>query len=375
MKSPIYNIIHTTCHTNWGGLEKRVLNESLWMSDKGHRVSIIAPEKTPLLQKAQRHGLNVHPMAFKRLSALSDYRRLIRIFNHEKPDILNTHGNTDSKIALPAAKKAHIPLRILSRHISAPVNGSWYNGLLYKKLSHYTFTTADYTKRHLQEVFHLSDHQVFSMPSGIIEPEHLNPKDDEREALAAKLNLASPTHFIGFAGRVSQDKGVDILLNGFHQASGRIPHHLVIAGTGETSYLHRLSQLARDLKIEDRVHFLGFQENVWPFYRSLDCKILPSLAGFEGVPQALLEAMYARCPVIGSKTGGIADIITHNDTGLLFQVGHPDELCKMILKTIENPAKTLERSQKAEKKVKTGHTIDIMGLKIIDIYQNHLGNI
>lgn len=375
MKPLLYKIIHTTCHTDWGGLEKRVLNESLWMADKGHRVIIIAPENTPLLQRAKGYGLKVYPISFKRLSALSDYRRLIRIFNQEKPHILNTHGNTDSKIALPAAKKAHVPCRILSRHISAPVNGSWYNGLLYKKLSHYTFTTADYTKRHLQDVFNLPDQQVFSMPSGIIKPKHFSSKDEERRALAAKFNLDPCTRFIGFAGRVSQDKGVDILLKGFQKAAGHIPHHLAIAGTGEASYLRRMSELARDLKIENRVHFIGFQENVWPFYRSLDCKVLPSLAGFEGVPQALLEAMYALCPVIGSKTGGIADIITHDETGLLFEVGQPRELCKMILETIENPTKTLERSQKAKQKVKNGHTIDIMGQKIIRIYQGHLNNI
>lgn len=369
MKPPPYRIIHTTCHTDWGGLEKRVLNESLWMANKGHQVVIIAPENTPLFQKAKGCGLKRYPISFKRLSAISDYSRLIHIFNQETPHIVNTHGNTDSKIALPAAKKAHIPCRILSRHISTPVNNSWYNRLLYKKLSHYTFTTADYTRRHLQEVFNLSDQQVFSIPSGIVKPATLNPKDEERRALAEKLNLNPNTRFIGFAGRVSQDKGVDTLLKGFQQAAGHIPHHLVIAGTGDSSFLSRMSELARDLNIENRVHFIGFQENVWPFYRALDCKILPSV--FEGIPQVLIEAMYALCPVIGSRTGGIADIITHDETGLLFEVGQSRELCEMIITTIDNPGATIERAQNAEQKMKRHHTIETMGQKIIRIYQNH----
>lgn len=372
MKSHLYKIIHTTCHTDWGGLEKRVLNESLWMADKGHQVIIIAPENTPLLQRAKGHGLNLYPMSFKRLSALSDYSRLIRIFNQEKPHIVNTHGNTDSKIALPAAKKALVPCRILSRHISTPVSNTWYNRLLYKKLSHYTFTTADYTRRHLQDVFNLSAQQVFSIPSGIVEPAALSPKDEERKNLAAKLNLDPCARFIGFAGRVSQDKGVDTLLQGFQKAARHIPHHLVIAGTGEASFLGRMSELARDLNIENRVHFIGFQENVWPFYRSLDCKILPSV--FEGIPQVLIEAMYALCPVIGSRTGGIADIITHDETGLLFNVGQSCELCEMIIKTIDHPEATNERAQNAEQKMKRCHTIETMGQKIIRIYQSHFNN-
>jgi len=369
MKPALYKIIHTTCHSDWGGLEKRVLNESLWMADKGHQVIIIAPENTPLLQRAKGHGIKLYPMSFKRLSALSDYSRLIHIFNQEKPHIVNTHGNTDSKIGLPAAKKTHIPCRILSRHISTPVRNSWYNRLLYKKLSHYTFTTADYTKRHLQDVFNLSDQQVCSIPSGIVEPATLQPKDEERCVMATKLNLNPCTRFIGFAGRVSQDKGVDTLLKGFQKATSHIPHHLVIAGTGEPSFLRRMSELTRILNIENRVHFIGFQENIWPFYRSLDCKILPSI--FEGIPQVLIEAMYALCPVIGSRTGGIADIISHNETGLLFDVGQSGELSEMILKTINTTEETMKRVQNAEQKIKRFHTIETMGQKIIRTYQDH----
>lgn len=369
METHQYKIIHTTCHTDWGGLEKRVLNESLWMADKGHHVIIIAPENTPLFQRAKGRGIELHPISFRRLSALSDFRHLLRIFNQEKPDIVNTHGNTDAKTALPAAKKARIPLRILSRHISTPVNNSWYNRQLYKKLSHCTFTTADYTRRHLQEVFNLSDQRIFSIPSGIVEPEILSPKDEARKALAAELNLDPCTRFIGFAGRVSQDKGVDTLLRGFGKAANRIPHHLVIAGTAESSFLNQMSHLAKNLNIENKVHFIGFLENVWPFYRSLDCKILPSI--FEGIPQVLIEAMYARCPVIGSRTGGIADIITHNETGLLISVGQSDELCEMVLKTINNPEQTMARVQTAEQKMKRCHTIDTMGQKTIRVYQSH----
>ena len=372
MTSPLYKIIHTTCHTDWGGLEKRVLNESLWMAEKGHQVTIIAPENTPLMKRAKGHGLQLYPMAFKRLSALSDYRRLVRIFKKEAPHIVNTHGNTDAKVALPAAKKACVPCRILSRHISTPVNNSWYNRVLYKKLSHYTFTTADYTKRHLQEVFNLSDQQVFSMPSGIVEPKDLPPREEARSALTAKLDLDPGTRFIGFAGRVSLDKGVDTLLKGFHDTAGIIPHHLVIAGSGDASFLDRMSQLARDLDIEGRVHFIGFQENVWPFYRALDCKILPSV--FEGIPQVLIEAMYASCPVIGSRTGGIADIITHDDTGLLFEVGNFPQLGEMIIKTIDTPQATSERARNAEQKIKRCYTIETMGEKIIRVYQGHFNN-
>ncbi len=375
MKSSLYKIIHTTCHTGWGQLEKRILNESLWMADKGHQMIIVAPEGTPLFKRAKGFGFRLYPMTFRRLAAIANYKSLIRIFENEQPQILNTHGDADSKIALAAGRKTNIPLRILSRHISAHVRNSWHNRRLHKKLSHYTFTTADYTRHHLQKVFKLSDMEIFSIPSGIIEPTYLPPKEEARQTLANELGLDLSTRFMGFAGKVSQNKGVDILLKGFAKAMPHIPHHLAIAGKGEPAFQEHLSGLSRDLGIDGRVHFLGFKEDIWPFYPALDCHILASRDHdsivFEGIPQALLEAMYAACPVIGSRTQGITDIIIPDETGLLFEAGDVNGLCGMIISTLNDEAATLERVKTARENVKKHHTIDAMGRDISRIYRLH----
>jgi glycosyltransferase involved in cell wall biosynthesis len=374
MKS-LYKIVHTTCHTGWGGLEKRIFNESVWMVKKGHQVVIVAPKDTPLYNRAREYGLNVYGISFKRFGIIKDYNQLKQIFINEQPHILNTHGNADSKIALQAGKKTNVPCRILSRHISAHVRNTWYNRKIYKNLSHYIFTTAGYTTRHLQQVFKLKGMEIFSMPSGIIEPERLLPKDEARMALATELNLDPGTRFLGFSGRVSSDKGVGTIIKAFKLIKSDIPHHLAIVGDGTPGYLTELSTLAQGLNIGDRVHFTGFKENVWPYYRAFDCKIIASRnkngIPFEGVPQALLEAMYASCPVIGSKSGGIADIIDHKKTGLLFDPEKPEELADMIIQTLTQEAATLERVHKAREKVRKSHTIDAMGRDINRIYRLH----
>ncbi|MCF8091007.1 MAG: glycosyltransferase [Desulfotignum sp.] len=371
----LYKIIHTTCHTSWGGLEKRIFNEAVWMDKQGHRITLVAPENTPLFQRAKAHGFRVYAISFSRTGLISDYRALVRIFNNELPDIVNTHGNTDAKIALPAAKKAGIPCRILSRHISAHVRNSWYNRRLYKYLSHYVFTTADYTTRYLQTMFKLKGTQIFSIPSGILAPETLIPRDEARKNLAIELGCGPETRFVGFVGRLSRDKGVTTLLQAFRQIQSRINHHLVLVGNGPDEYRNQLMEMAQKLGICDRTHFIGFKDDVWPFYRALDCKILASenINGipFEGVPQALLEAMYCSCPVIGSKTGGIPDIIQHGITGLLFDPKDAATLAKLLVETLHREAATLERVYTARKKVRQFHTIDAMGRDIIRIYRLH----
>ncbi|MBU1343411.1 MAG: glycosyltransferase family 4 protein [Proteobacteria bacterium] len=371
-----YKIVHTTCHTQWGGLEKRIYNESVWMEKNGHQIIIVAPKDTPLLLKAKAHGFKVYEIEFNLFSMIKDYKFLNRIFYNEKPDIINTHGNKDSKLALFAAKRSKVPLRILSRHISAHVRSSWYNRMVYKKLCHYIFTTADYTTKHLKKVFKLKDVQIFSMPSGIVEPDHLLEKTEARKMLAIELGLDPETRFIGFVGRVSKDKGVSAILEAFQKVKPALPgYHVAIVGEGTSDYITFLKTLATTLKIDDHIHFTGFKEDVWPYYRALDLKILPSVdvhgIPFEGVPQALLEAMFSECPVIGSRSGGIVDIIDHEKTGLLFDASNPLDLADKILQTLKYKNTTIKRIETARELVKKHHTIDAMGRNVNRIYRLH----
>lgn len=375
MKS-LYKILHTTCHTGWGGLEKRIFNEAVWMEQNGHKVILAAPIDTPLFIRAKNHGFRVYPVEFRRLTLRRDYKQIRRIIYNEKPWVVNTHGNQDSKLALYAAKRAQVPLRVLSRHISAHVKNSWYNRILYKQLCHYIFTTAGYTTRHLQTVFGLSDMQVFSMPSGIVPPSNLPEKDEARKNLADKLGVDENSRFIGFIGRVSNDKGVDSILHGFKKIIDKLSgYHLVIVGDGTREYLASLETLTRKLSLSDRVHFTGFADNVWPYYRACDCKVLPSrnIGGipFEGVPQSLLESMICECPVIGSTSGGIPDIIDHEKTGLLFQPDTPDDLAEKMLTVLTDHQGTADRVAAAKERVKKHHTIDAMGRNIVRIYRLH----
>ena len=289
-----YKIIHTTCHTQWGGLEKRIFNESVWMSQKGHAIIIVAPSNSVLFLNAKEYGLKTYAVDFKRLNTLKDYRFLKTLFRNEKPDIVNTHGNEDSRISLLAARHASVGCRILSRHISAHVRPSWFNRYLYKILATYVFTTADYTTRHLQKVFKLTEKQIFSMPSGIIPPSTLMDKDDARTLLATELNLDSTVRFIGFVGRVSDAKGADTIINAFEKIASQMPaHHLVFVGDSSPEYFSFLAELARQKQISHNVHFVGSKKEVWSYYRAFDCNILASKNNkgipFEGVPQAVLE--------------------------------------------------------------------------------------
>ena len=374
------NIMHTTCHRQWGGLEKRIYNESCWMEKKGHKIIIAAPKNTPLINKALNMGWACMNIEFTPGSMLKDFLILKKLYRKLKPDILNTHGNTDSKVALPAAWASNIRCTILSRHISADVNSSWYNKLLYHKLCRYIFTTADYTTEHLISNFNIHDNRIFTVPSGITPPNSFSDHETAKKELSCELNISSDSKFIGFVGRVSADKGIMHIINAFLSTADKIPkHHLVIVGDGEKNFLdniktffdlpdNNIDQYPNGGKHRNRIHFTGFQENTWPYYRAFDCNLLASTE-VEGISQSLLEAMYARCPVAASRIGGSTDIIKHGHTGLLFKPMNAEEIAGTILQIVQNKSAAEKMVERAFQMVKEKHTIDSMGKRILKIYE------
>ncbi len=164
-----YKIIHTSGGQAWGEKEKRIFNESIWMNNNGHEVIIVTSIDSPLLKKAKEFDIKVYGLSFKWFSKIKDKNSLNRIIYNEKPDIINTHGSNDSKIALSAAKKNKVALRIRTKHNADNLKNSWANRIVFKKYSHYTFTTTRAIKDNLQKVFKLKDMEIFAILGGLEE--------------------------------------------------------------------------------------------------------------------------------------------------------------------------------------------------------------
>jgi len=93
---------------------------------------------------------------------------------------------------------------------------------------------------------------------------------------------------------------------------------------------------------------------------------------YEAAAQVIQQAMYARCPVVGTDAGGIPDIIIHKETGLLVPPDNSEQLAEAILQTLENPDAAKHRAEKAFRYVCNNHTIDMMGERILGLYERLL---
>jgi glycosyltransferase involved in cell wall biosynthesis len=140
---------------------------------------------------------------------------------------------------------------------------------------------------------------------------------------------------IGAVGRLSAEKGFDLLLRAVAQilAEG-VDAEVWILGSGEERA--NLERLANDLQIASRVRFWGFQSDPREFYEGMDVYALSSLR--EGLPNVLLEAMAYEVPAVATKIAGIPRLIEHEKNGLLISSNNLMELQQSLVRLWKEPS-------------------------------------
>jgi glycosyltransferase involved in cell wall biosynthesis len=128
---------------------------------------------------------------------------------------------------------------------------------------------------------------------------------------------------VGFIGRVTQTKGIEVLLDAFSTLEEK-NIELKIAGKGSPQYIEALQARVGD----DRISYLGFTEPD-EFYKSIDLLVCPSTYD-EPLPRVVYEAYREAVPVIAAKTGGTPEIVDHGKTGFLYEAADVKTLSKLI---------------------------------------------
>jgi glycosyltransferase involved in cell wall biosynthesis len=160
----------------------------------------------------------------------------------------------------------------------------------------------------------------------------LSVADDSSEHTATLL----------FSGRHIQRKGVPYLLRALPAILQRRRVKLIITGDGDRR--KEWEALARELRIDDSVHFVGLvsNEELGRLYRECDVYVLPAIhddrGDTEGLGVVLIEALQNARPVVASAVGGIVDVIQHEKTGLLVPEKNPQAIADAVLRLLDDPA-------------------------------------
>jgi glycosyltransferase involved in cell wall biosynthesis len=183
------------------------------------------------------------------------------------------------------------------------------------------------------------------------------------------LGLKPGSCLIGAVGRLSDEKGFDVLIRATHQLlTAGAPVELVIIGEGDAK--ERLQALISALGCEDRIHLLGYRADTKDLYSAMDIFALSSLR--EGLPNALLEAMAMEVPVVATRVAGIPQLIQDGHNGLLVQASSVDELTEALARLVANPSLRIRLHQAARRVIENRYSFAARMEKIRALYDDLL---
>jgi glycosyltransferase involved in cell wall biosynthesis len=172
---------------------------------------------------------------------------------------------------------------------------------------------------------------------------------------------------VGFAGRLVEEKGADLLLTA---AAGLAGVHILLLGSGPQRPF--LESLVRQLGLTERVTFGGTlpSTRMPEFYRGLDALVLPSRSRpnwTEQFGRVLVEAMACGIPVVGADCGEIPHVI--GDAGLLFPEGDAAALRDCLARLMADPALRADLSRRGRERVLAHFTQTQVAAATVEVYR------
>lgn len=177
------------------------------------------------------------------------------------------------------------------------------------------------------------------------------------------------SQIILFFGRLVYPKGVDVLLRAWgrvrQEASVRLRARLIIAGEGPLRAEYE--QLAQSLGVMDSVEFVGLQRDIVPWLHRSDVVVLPSR--WEGMPNAVLEAMACGLPCVATRVSGSEDLIQDGVNGLLVEPDDDEALASALLSLLRDPALCQQYGHAARSTVEERYSLDYVTGMYLELYQ------
>jgi glycosyltransferase involved in cell wall biosynthesis len=355
------SIAHTESSMGWGGQEIRTLTEAAGFIRRGHRVAAEAPRfGVPLVAL---------PIGRKRLRGVVS---LVGAFAAQPPDVVNAHSSTDAWLdalacAWLARTRRAAPVLVRTRHVSIPVPNDRATRWLYRCATARVVTTGEALREQLIRDNGIDAARIESVPTGI-DAATFAPLS--RDIARRELALPPGVPLVGVIATLRSWKGHRHLLDAMPLLRHR-DAHLVIVGDGPQR--DALEAQVDRLALRGRVTFAGQQADVTRWLGALDVFVLPSYAN-EGVPQALLQAMFAGIACVTTDAGAIPEIARDCDTARVVSREDPRALAAAIDAVLDDREGSLAMAHRARDYVVPRFGLDLMLDRMEQVFRTALAD-
>ena len=317
-----FKLIHTESSCGWGGQEIRIISEALEFKKVNLNVEIWANPVSKILRESEKLGIKVKPVDLRRKRLWTLYKLIKAIRCEPKSIIFGCHSSTDHWLVALARLLSRKTFQIIRyRHISTPLSSNFTSKWLYRSGCDLIITTSEEIAKNILQLYTREPSKVINIPTGV-DINFFRRSKTSREAKMF-INIPAETFVLGTVSTLRSWKGHEILLVAFSKLPTLERYKLLIVGGGP--FQKSIERKIASLNLKDYVQLVGHKEDVRPYLEALDLFLFPSYAN-EGVPQAVLQAMCYRLPVVASDLLGVKEALEGYESARFFQSGNPDSL-------------------------------------------------
>jgi len=366
-------ILFAESGTGYGG-SARYLSELLAQLDRSRfELEVAASEEGPFIKKIQDSGVPVTlrprwkfegPAAVLRVPGILLWllRRRIRI----------VHLNNEILTHIPMIAAARLAgCKILCHlHGWRPMTRieKFFLPFVHEWVAISEAGAAYYTRE-------LGGRKVRAVPNGIAVNGQFDNFEENRRERRAGLGFSEEEIVVLISGRLVPWKGQTVFLEAFAKAAEKHPYlRAVILGRDpdlRQAYLKRLKELARNLRLESKVRFIDWVPDVWPLYAAADLVVHASTSP-EPFGLVILEAMFAKRPVIASLGGGVSDMVRDGETGWLVTPESAGELAHAMGRAAGDPGLAAQMAVNAQTRARKYFCIEKNAEQVAWIYESML---
>ena len=361
-------VLHTIPGRNWGGMEQRVLEQVRWLLGHGHTAWVAAAPDSETYRRAVALGLPAVAMTFDRPWRPSVVAALRRFVRDNRVDVVDTHVTRDAKAALTCLDLCTV---VRSRHVDQPLKTSLPRRLQWRLGADHVVTVAGTIRRPLIQQG-LAEADRSTWVGGWAEDRFFDHPDPAaaRARVRAEFGLGPEAIVLLCVAMLRVDKGQNHLLRAVRLLVDRgLPVVCLLAGaaTAESAdYTAGLHAQAAAAGIADRVHFLGYRDDVPDLMQAADLKVISSLV--EGQPRVSVQTFASGRPLVATDVGGVAEIVIDGTTGWIAPPADPEALAATIARALADPAKMKEVAANARRVADQTMRIDIRMAQALEVY-------
>ncbi|MCL2760719.1 MAG: glycosyltransferase family 4 protein [Desulfuromonadales bacterium] len=349
---------------NWGGQELRIVEQTEWLNAHGYPTTIIARPGSKILEQAEKRGLPTFtlPMRWQVHLHPPTLIALLRFLKRERIDLLDCHGSRDSFYGAYAKWLTSVTV-VRSRHITNPIKDRGLHGFIWRHGNHGVLVTAGKIREMLVAQRLVRPEWITVIPAGV-DPVRFNPNVDIGD-LRKTLGIDDNRTVIANIGMIRSDKGQRYFVEAARillKNPGNLPPLVFIqigeATTSEAAYREEVFQAAGDA-LRREILFLGYHDDIERYLALTDIVVIASIRT-EAQTRLVAQAALMRRNIIATRVGGLPEMITDGETGVLCAPEDAEALSEAIRALVSSPLQAAKLRDGAYERAQREMTFEIM---------------